>query len=56
MWPIIIQISQIDLFAARYLKDRLVLEKSYKSYEAASTMIQSASDFHRLLKSDLGQR
>src|SRR3989338_6083979 len=45
MWPIIIQISQIDLFAARYLKDRLVLEKSYKSYEAASTMIQSASDF-----------
>jgi hypothetical protein len=56
MWPVVIQISQIELFAARYMKDKLILEKAYKTYEASTTLIQTANDFHRLLKGDLGQK
>jgi len=55
MWPIITQMSQIGMLAMRYLRDKLVLAKANKTDEAQATSIQTASDFHRLLKDDLGQ-
>lgn len=56
MWPVLIQYAQISMFAMRYLSDRLILEKAYKYTEAGKTTVQSAADFHRLLKSDIGQK
>lgn len=55
MWPIITQKAQIGLFAMRYIKDSIVLEKASKTYEAKITEVKTAEDFHRLLKGDLGQ-
>ena len=55
VWPVLTRDEQIEMFAMRYLKDRKTLEKSYRLEEAQRTPIQSAADFHRLLKRDLGQ-
>ncbi len=55
IWPIISQMAQIGMFARRYNNDKLVLAKAYKIAESQATAIQTANDFHRLLKTDLGQ-
>jgi len=55
VWPVLTRDEHIDAFARRYLSDRLILEKSYKLAEARTTPVQTAGDFHRLLKRDLGQ-
>ncbi len=56
IWPVIINDDGLRRFVRRYQEDSVVLKKSYKMSEAARTSVQTASDFHRLLKSDLGQR
>lgn len=53
IWPVLTRDEHIDLFARRYLEDKVVLEKSWKLSEARATAIRDASDFHRFLKRDL---
>lgn len=57
VWPVIIDQSGLALFARRYLQDRVVLEEKHLSLsERQRAPIQTAADFHRQLKADLGQR
>jgi hypothetical protein len=56
IWPVITNSEGLNRFIRRYKEDSSVLKKSYKMSEAARSSVQTASDFHRLLKSDLGQR
>jgi hypothetical protein len=54
-WPILLSLADVDAFAQRYKQDRRPLEKAYRLNEARVARIQSASEFHRVLKSDIGQ-
>jgi len=56
IWPVLRNEDDLAKYVKRYKQDRLILESAYKSVEARSTPVQSPADFHRLLKSDLGQR
>ena len=57
IWPVITNTTSLDAFIRRYLPDRAAIEKSStKTFsEAVRAPIQSADDFHRMLKADLGQ-
>ncbi len=55
LWPILRSIEDLDRFAHRYKQDRLPLEKSQRLTEAKAAAIQSANEFHRLLKFDISQ-
>lgn len=55
VWPVLTRDDQLDIFAEHYLNDRWILETAHKMTEAQTTQIQTAADFHRLLKRDLGQ-
>lgn len=56
IWPIITKLEQLDLFVKYYNNDKLVLEKSYKIFEAKYAKVQTADDFHKSLKMELGQK
>lgn len=56
VWPVLTTEADVEKFAYRYLKDGIILEKSFKFSEARASESRTPTDFHRLLKQDLGQR
>lgn len=56
IWPVLRDEDDLAKYARRYKQDSLPLQKAGKTLEARAAYVQSAEQFHRVLKTDLGQR
>jgi hypothetical protein len=56
IWPILRNDDDLAKYVRRYKQDSLPLQKAGKMLEARTAYVQSAEQFHQLLKADLGQR
>jgi hypothetical protein len=55
IWPVLQSDRDLAQFAKLYLSDKVYLQKSARFSESRQTSIQTADDFHRYLKSAIGQ-
>lgn len=54
IWPVMTKREHLSNFIKLYLRDKLILEKSLYKYETAE--VRTAEEFHRKLKTAIGQR